>query len=70
MTDEDWQYPIRLWTGEKLSSRAGRSHTIAQGVMKMLCDIEKETGERIESPHKSEERLSEQIFTGGGEEQG
>jgi len=47
MTEEDWQYPFRLWTGEKLSSRAGRSHAIVQGVMKMLYEIEQETGERI-----------------------
>ncbi len=63
MTEEDWRNPFRLWSGEKLSTRAGRSHVIAQEVTKMLREIEKETGERIDSLHESESRLGARIFS-------
>jgi len=30
MTDSDWERPLVLFTGEKITTRAGRSHILAR----------------------------------------
>ena len=62
MTENDWQRPFHLFTGEKITTRAGRSHVIAQETNRMFEIIEKETGDSIEAKTISEERLARRIF--------
>ena len=62
MTESDWQRPFHLFTGERITTRAGRSHVLAQETNRMLEIIEKETGNRIEAKQVSEEMLAKRIF--------
>ena len=62
MTENDWKRPFHLFTGEKITTRAGRSHVIAQETNRMLEIIEKELGSSIEAKEISEERLAKRIF--------
>ena len=62
MTESDWERPFHLFTGEKITTRAGRSHVLAQETNRMLEIIEKELGSSIEAKAISEARLAERIF--------
>lgn len=62
MTDGDWQIPFRLFSGEPVTTCAGRSHVIAQEATRMLRIISSETGWDIPACNESENRLSERIF--------
>lgn len=69
MTESDWERPFRLYTGEKITTRAGRSHVIAQEATRMLRVIGNETGEDIPALHESEARLGDLIFAGEGKKE-
>jgi hypothetical protein len=62
MTENDWKRPFQLFTGEKITTRAGRSHVLAQETNRMLEIIEKELGTSIEAKTISETRLARRIF--------
>lgn len=63
MTDKDWERPFKLYSGEKLTTKAVRSHVIAQETMRILRIMEQQTGEYIDALHTSEVRLAERIFS-------
>jgi len=62
MTPSDWNRPFRLFTGEPITSRAGRAHVIAQETTRMLRIIANKTGKPIAASGLSEAKLSERIF--------
>lgn len=62
MTESDWKREFRLFTGERITTNAGRSHVIAQETTRMLKLIEKEISSSIDVCAVSEQRLSDRIF--------
>lgn len=62
MTESDWDADFRLFTGERLHTRAGRSHVIAEEAARVLRLIEADSGETIDALHEAEQRLGERIF--------
>jgi hypothetical protein len=54
MTESDWEMEFRLFTGERIITKAGRAHVIAEEASRVLRIIEEETGVEI--------RLSLRIF--------
>lgn len=62
MTPSDWNRDFRLFTGERITTRAGRSHIIAEEANRVLKIIELETGSQIPALKESEVRLGELIF--------
>lgn len=63
MTDKDWERTFKLHTGEKLTTKAVRSHVMAQETMRILRIMEQQTGKYIDALHTSEVRLTERIFS-------
>jgi len=62
MTDADWNRDFLLFTGEKITTRAARSHIIAEETTRMLNVIKITTGLDSDARTVSEERLAAQIF--------
>lgn len=62
MTASDWDREFRLFTGEKVTTRAGRSHVIAQEATRMLAVIAREFMTSLDVVRESEARLGERIF--------
>lgn len=62
MTDDDWNRDFRLYTGESVTTRAGRSHLIAQESTRMLLLLQKHLRSSIPALAIAEERLGNCIF--------
>ena len=62
LTDEDWSREFRLFTGEKVETRAARSHIIAEEATRLLTLIWKTTGLDSDARRASEKRLGARIF--------
>ena len=62
MTEGDWRREFRLFTGERISTRAGRSHVIAEEAGRALRLVETALGEPLEALRQSEARLGERII--------
>lgn len=62
MTASDWNRDFRLLTGERITTRAGRSHVIAQETSRVLKIIADDSGCEIPALKESEARLGELIF--------
>jgi len=63
MTESDWNCEFRLFTGERVSTRAARSHIIAEESTRMMNIIKNETGIDSDSRKESEKRLAAQILS-------
>ena len=63
LTDEDWDREFRLFTGEKVTTRAARAHIIAEEATRLLTLIWKTTGLDSDARRASEERLGARIFS-------
>ena len=63
LTESDWNREFRLFTGEKVSTRAARSHIIAEESTRIMNIIKRETGLDSESRTISEKRLVSQILS-------
>ena len=63
LTESDWNREFHLFTGEKVSTRAARSHIIAEESIRIMNIIKKETGLDSNSLIISEERLAAQILS-------
>jgi hypothetical protein len=70
LTEEDWRREFRLFTGEKIESRAARAHIIAEEATRMLAIIRNDTGILADAGRISEQRLVERIFTGNAVKDG
>ncbi len=62
LTDGDWAREFRVFTGEKITTRAGRAHVVAEETMRVLAIIRRRTGLGCPALERSEERLGERIF--------
>jgi hypothetical protein len=62
LTDQDWSSEFRLFTGERISSRVGRAHVIAEEATRVLALIKKGAGLDCDARRSSEERLRARIF--------
>jgi hypothetical protein len=62
LTDEDWGREFRLFTGEPITTRAGRAHIMAQETTRLLAVIHQATGRDCPARLESEERLGARIF--------
>ncbi len=62
LTSGDWSRECRLFTGERLTTRAGRAHVIAEETNRVLRIIKQEAGLDVPSLEESEARLGERIF--------
>ena len=62
LTDDDWHADFRLFTGERITTRAARTHIIAEETIRVLTIIHRVTGLDCPARQKSEERLGERIF--------
>lgn len=62
MTESDWEMEFRLFTGERIITKAGRAHVIAEEASRVLRIIEEETGIETQARKESEMRLSVSIF--------
>ncbi len=62
MTDDDWNRDFRLFTGETVTTRVGRSYLIAQETTRMLLLLQKYLRSPIPALVISEERLGHCIF--------
>jgi len=65
LTTDDWAAGFRLFTGEPVTTRAARTHIIAEEATRVLVWIRNETGMASEALAVSEERLGERIFGEG-----
>ena len=63
MTESDWNRPFRLFTGESITTRAGRSHIIAQETNRMLLFMEKATGTPVDALQVSLQKLEERMYS-------
>lgn len=63
LTDDDWDREFRLFTGEKVTTRAARAHIIAEEATRLLTLIRKTTGLDSDARRASEERLGARIFS-------
>ncbi|MEZ5276029.1 MAG: hypothetical protein R3F07_06595 [Opitutaceae bacterium] len=66
MTEADWSRTFRLFTGEVLTTRAGRAHVIAEEGTRMLALIENVTGVSSQAREVSEKNLASRIFESEG----
>ena len=62
LTNSDWHREFRLFTGERISSRVGRAHVIAEEATRVLALIRRSTGLDCEARRLSEARLGARIF--------
>ena len=62
LTENDWSRDFRLFTGERVSTRAARAHIIAEEATRMLNLIRKQTGLDSSARKASEQRLATRIF--------
>ncbi|HUJ44098.1 MAG TPA: hypothetical protein VLW52_10865 [Opitutaceae bacterium] len=65
LTERDWSREFRLFTGERLSTRAGRAHVIAEEATRVLTLIKRDAGLDCAARELSEERLRARIFDAG-----
>ncbi len=63
MTASDWQREFRLFTGERITTRAARSHIIAEEALRMLTMIRDSTGADCAARRVAEERLGARIIS-------
>jgi hypothetical protein len=63
MTSSDWQREFRLFTGERVTTRAARSHIIAEEALRMLTMIRTSTGADCAARRVAEERLGARIIS-------
>ncbi len=62
MTESDWGQEYHLFTGERISTGAGRAHTIAQEATRLMTILERQLGQTLEANRISRDRLTKQIF--------
>lgn len=67
LTESDWERPCRLFTGEPLTTRAGRSHVLAEEATTLLRRIERMLGLKSEATDRAESSLGRVIFGGNAE---
>lgn len=62
LTDRDWTREFRLFTGERITTRAARAHIIAEETSRMLRIIENRTGSPVGALRDSDKLLGAKIF--------
>jgi hypothetical protein len=62
LTDFDWKNDFRLFTGERVTTRAARAHIMAEETSRMIRLIQNKIGSSIEALKESDTLLGTRIF--------